>query len=233
MIKPPKRFGFGGFLFTILGGKKMKKILMMIVLVSLSGIADSLERKLKEERIYSLAQEAKVENLPAYKEELEKASRYIQMKLFLQNKRDSIVVKEKEVKEYYNTNIRDYTKVAAYTLIRNSHKDLLPHIKTLQKTPKDKLEEVFQNLALKYSQHPSKHKKGYLNYIGYDYMVQPFGKEAFLLKKNSFSKHKIKTTLGYHIIYVKDIKTIPYDVVKNKIEYKLRMERYKKWFSLQ
>ena len=80
------------------------------------------------------------------------------------------------------------------------------YIQELQKVKPDELKTSFVKLAKKHSQHPSRKIFGDMGAIGYRSIVQPFGKEAFKLKINEMTQKAVKTTLGYHIIYVADRK---------------------------
>ena len=61
-------------------------------------------------------------------------------------------------------------------------------------------------------------------------MVQPFGKETFRLKDNEMTELPVKTTLGYHIIYVEERKVKPLEEAKVEIENRLREKKYRETF---
>jgi parvulin-like peptidyl-prolyl isomerase len=188
---------------------------------------NDLEKKLT---VHSLAKKSDIGQSKIYKDRVQRAKYSILMNMYLQEKKDSIGVELKESQKYYKKNMRDYTNVHAYTIVRNDPKKLLEYVKILNATKKDSLEKKFKELAKKYSQHPRKSKGGDMGFVGYNSIVQPFGEEAFKLKKNTFTKKPIKTVLGYHLIYVSEIKIVGFEKLKNKIENILINQRYKKRF---
>ena len=187
-----------------------------------------LEKKL---RIISMAKKSGIENSLAYKEALANAKKAILIRQYLQKKRAEITVTPQEISDYWQSHKQDFTRVHAYTIVRAKRDRLLEYVKVLDKTPKKEVEAKFKELAKKYSQHPRKAKGGDMGFIGYNSIVQPFGKEAFRLKKNSYTHKPFKTTLGYHLIYVKEIKVIPLKKASKGIEKRLRRKKYKKWFD--
>ena len=62
-------------------------------------------------------------------------------------------------------------------------------------------------------------------------MVQPFGKETFKLKDKEMTELPVKTTLGYHIIYVEERKVKPLEEVKAEIENTLKEKKYRETFK--
>jgi parvulin-like peptidyl-prolyl isomerase len=192
----------------------------------------SVEKRLKKKlAVYDLAIKSTIPQSEEYKKSIQNAEKSILMNMYLQNKKDSIVVNTKEIKAYYKKHIRNYTNVHAFTIVRAKQEELLEYVNTLNKTPKNKLEEKFKELAKKYSEHPRKSRGGDMGFVGYDSIIQPFGKEAFKLDENSFTQKPLKTNLGYHLIYVKKIRIVSLEKLSKNIEETLRMEKYKKWFT--
>ena len=185
----------------------------------------------KRKRIYALARAAELHNSSAYKEYMQMVGKEYAMRLFLQKHRDSIVVPLKDIQSYYDAHIQDYTSVHAFTLVRKNKKELDAYLKILASTDDAKLMEAFTALAKQHSQHPRKDKGGDMGFIGYTTIAKPFGKEAFSLKDNTYTTHPFRTVLGWHIVYVKERKIIPFKEVKKKIEDTLKFNIYKKWFS--
>ncbi len=125
------------------------------------------------------------------------------------------LVKEKEVKSYYEQNIKgdisarhilikvdttdsmtDAEKTAADEKALNTAKDL---IKQLKKA--DNLEEKFIELAKEYSDDSSNASDGGdLGFFNTGKMVEQFEKAAYALKKGAYTTTPVKTTYGYHII---------------------------------
>ena len=186
---------------------------------------------LQKTKILSLAQKSSIVQSETYIEKVEAAKKGILMRMYLEDKRASIEVSESELKAYYDAHIQDYTAVHAYTLVRKKKEDLLPYLKTLEQTPKEKIEETFKSLASQYSQHPRKSHGGDMGFVGYHTIVKPFGAEAFALKENTFTSKPFKTILGWHIVYVKEKKVTPFEKVKKTLEEILRAKLYKEWFT--
>lgn len=186
-----------------------------------------LQKKL---RVLSLAQKSDVSSSQKYKEQLENARKAILMNMYLKQKRDSIEVSHQEIQAYYKAHKRDYTQLHVRTIVRNNKEDIIKYIKILNNTPKQDLEEKFIELAKKYSQHPKKSSGGDMGYISYYTMAKPFGAKAFQLKPNTITQKAFATTLGWHIVYLKDKKITPLQNVEKNIEYKLRQDKYREWF---
>lgn len=181
--------------------------------------------------VLSLAKQSGISESKSYQKELVNAQKSILMRMYLEQKRDSIVVSEEEIKSYYDEHLRDYTSVDVRTLVRKSPEDLEGYVKLLNDVSKEKRESEFIRLAKLYSSHPTKSRGGKMGFVGYGTIVQPFGKEAFKLEENTITQKPVKTILGYHLIYLKERKVVSYKKVKQKIENTLRMQKYKAWFD--
>ncbi|HID93081.1 MAG TPA: hypothetical protein EYP60_03190 [bacterium (Candidatus Stahlbacteria)] len=124
-----------------------------------------------------------------------------------------------------------YTRVHTRTILNTSEEKIKPFIEQLKKVKPDERKVTFIKLAKKYSQHPTRHTEGDLGWLGYNSMVQPFGKELFKLKDNEMTEFPVKTTLGYHIIYAEERKVKSLKEVKAEIENILREKKYRKMFK--
>jgi parvulin-like peptidyl-prolyl isomerase len=80
--------------------------------------------------------------------------------------------------------------------------------------------------------HPRASRGGDMGYIGFHTMAKPFGEKAFGLEVGSFTQKAFKTTLGWHVVYVKDKKIKKIDEVSEHIGMILRNKKYKEWFQL-
>ncbi len=72
----------------------------------------------------------------------------------------------------------------------------------------------FAELAKKYSKCPSAGEGGDLNYFSRGQMVKPFEDAAFSLKKGEFTDKPVKTSFGYHLIFIEDIKEASYPSIE-------------------
>ncbi len=148
-------------------------------------------------------------------------------------------VSEEEMKAYYDSNkatfeIPEKEVRTSHILIRPSGDDDGAWEKARKKAEgilkRVRKGEDFGRLAGKYSQDPgSAAKGGELDYFRRGTMVKPFEDAAFSLKKGEVSE-PVKTTFGYHIIKVTDIKgpgTAPFKDVKSDIKEVLKREKAK------
>jgi len=129
-----------------------------------------------------------------------------------------IKVTEKEVKEFYDNEKPE----------RQVRHIIVEEEKTIKEI-KGKLDkgEDFAALAKEYSVDGTAEKGGDLGFISYDdpTMDQDFKEEAFKLKKDEISA-PLQTQYGWHILQVTDIKEKePFDKVKDKYEYDLKMSK--------
>ena len=178
--------------------------------------------------VIDAAKRAKLEESCEYKEAMENASRAILSKLYLKQLKEQITVESNEIAAYYQKQKNMYyTRVHTRTILNTSEEKIKVFIEQLKKVKPNERKAAFIKLAKKYSQHVSRHKEGDLGFIGYNSMVQPFGKEAFKLKINEMTELPVKTTLGHHIIYVEERKVRPLEEVKAEIENTLKEKKYR------
>ncbi len=208
---------YGAKEYEALDEKVKKKIL--------KGLQDKL-------LVVDAAKKDKLEESPDYKEAMENASKAILSNLYLKNLKKQITVAPNEIAAYYNKH-KDiyYTRVHTRTILNTSEEKIKTFIEELQKVKPDERKAAFIKLSKKYSQHPSRHKEGDLGFIGYNSMVQPFGQETFKLKDNEMTELPVKTTLGYHIIYVEERQVKPLEEVKVEIENTLKEKKYRETFK--
>ena len=202
---------------------------------------EALDEKVKKKILKGLqdkllvvdaAKKDKLEESAEYKEALENASKAILSKLYLKKLKEQITVEPNEIAAYYDKHKElYYTRVHTRTILNTSEEKIKTFIAELQKVKPDERKAAFIKIAKKYSQHPTRHKEGDLGWIGYDSMVQPFGQEAFKLKDNEMTELPVKTTLGYHIIYVEERKVKPLEEVKAEIENTLKEKKYRETFK--
>jgi parvulin-like peptidyl-prolyl isomerase len=103
-------------------------------------------------------------------------------------------------------------------------------IKAFKGLSGDKLKSDFIALAKLKSTGPSAVKGGELGYVARDQMVKPFNDALFAMRIGTVSSEPVQTQFGYHVIYAEDKKPArkaSFDEVKNFVENKLKMERFK------
>jgi peptidyl-prolyl cis-trans isomerase C len=140
-----------------------------------------------------------------------------------------VYVSEEEMRTYYEDNPE---KFKTPERVKASHilVSVLPEMEEAQKIEarkkiesiKEKLNsgEDFEKLASEYSDCPSKHDGGNLDYFARGQMVKPFEDAAFALNPGETSDI-VETQFGYHIIKVDDkepAKTISFEEAKSELE---------------
>ena len=148
--------------------------------------------------LYQAAHEAKVEELPVYKEQIKAASEDLARKVYLEN----IVVEkvnDKAVKDFYeNQYVKGFTskkEVKAKHILVDDEATAKSLIQKLNKGA------GFDKLAKEYSKDQAD-----LGWFTEDIMVPEFSEAAFAMKKGTYSEKPVKTQFGWHVIYVEDIR---------------------------
>jgi len=142
--------------------------------------------------------------------------------------KDQVKVSDEQSLEYYEDNIdtfKEKKQVKArhvlFKLAENASAE--EEAKVRQKAEdvlkKAKAGENFAELAKKHSEGPTAKDGGDLGYFSENQMVKPFEEAAFKLNKGEVSD-LVRTSFGYHIIKVEDVKearTKPFEEVKGQI----------------
>jgi peptidyl-prolyl cis-trans isomerase D len=127
---------------------------------------------------------------------------------------EQVKVTEEQIKEYYDENIdtfREKKQVKArhilFKLAENASQEEEEKVrqKAAEVLKKAKEGENFADLAKKHSEGPTAKDGGDLGYFSENQMVKPFEEAAFKLKKGEVSD-LVRTSFGYHIITVEDVK---------------------------
>jgi len=128
--------------------------------------------------------------------------------------KDQISLDEQEIKGYYEDNIDIYqegkqikARHILFNLAQDASEEEVKKVKekALSVLEKARGGEDFSKLAEKHSEGPSKDKGGDLGYFSKGRMVPPFEEAAFNLEKGRISD-LVRTSFGFHIIKVEDIK---------------------------
>lgn len=156
---------------------------------------------------------------------------------------NSLVVTDKESKDYYTSNpqlFRQPQEVRArHILIK-----LVPEADEAQKTEAQKkitmIQQKLKNggdfieLAKEFSEGPSSVSGGDLGFFRRGQMVKPFEEAAFALKANEVSD-VVQTRFGYHIIKIVEIKpegTISYEEIKQRLDEFLKQKKLQEEVAL-
>ncbi len=174
-----------------------------------------------------------IDKTKEYKSELDILKTSLATQIYTNQIISKIKVDEKEIKDFYDKNKKDFTqksdRVKARHILVKSEKEAESLIDELKKS-KD-VEKKFIELAKTKSIGPSGKDGGQLGWFEAKRMVPEFSKAAFALKKGEFTKKPVKTQFGYHVIYVEDKinkgAVIGFDKVKNQIAEMIKTQKIK------
>ena len=157
-----------------------------------------------------------------------------------QDYENKAVVSDKDIKEYYQTDIERFSEPkkikARHILLKVGKGDASEKEQAIRKRAEELLQKLkngedFAKLAEKNSEDTVSAKKGGdLGFFKKGDMVKPFEEAAFSLKTGELSP-LIRTTHGFHIIRVDDMKeayTKSFDEAKPVLEKELKQEEAKK-----
>ena len=187
---------------------------------------DKLTKEQKQELVNSAvvriliakeAQKSKLDSTPEFTQVYNKITKNIKDNLLVeiwqqkeaQNIASKITVSDKEAKDFFDKNSAQFSKpnVHARHILVKTESEAKKVIDELNKTPKNKVESKFIEIANKQSINPGSKQAqngGDLSSFTKDQMVKPFSDAAFSMSVGSYSKTPVKTDFGYHIIYVID-----------------------------
>lgn len=190
-----------------------------------------------QQLVYEDATKSGVLDSKEYKTQYQKLAERMKMqlaaKVWEEQQFNTIKVDAKEVKAYYDTNADEFVdkeKVHARHILVKTKDDAESIIKSLRGFSGDKLKAEFIAMAKSKSTGPSAAKGGDLGYFPRGQMVPSFNDAAFSMKEGSISAEPVQSQFGYHVIYIEDktvAKKMSFDEVKNFIEQRLKMEKFK------
>jgi parvulin-like peptidyl-prolyl isomerase len=189
-------------------------------------IEQAIEKKLLAEK----ALKSGIEKTPEYKKALDAMKRELALEIWMKKQFENVKVSEKEMKDFYNKNIKMFQQPAtahARHILVKSKKEADAIIKELKKA-KD-VKAKFIALAKSKSTGPSAANGGDLGWFDAKRMVKPFSDAAFKLKKGQFTTTPVKTQFGYHVIYLEDKKpagNVTFEQAKPNIEQTLKVQKF-------
>ena len=196
-----------------------------------------LEQLIGKELAFDDAKKTGVLTSKEFKDEYEKVQERVKKELAVQvwQKKiiDGITVADKDLKAYYDNNKEEFNEkesVHARHILMKTQEEAEAIIKELKSLSGEKLKEKFIELAKTKSTGPSGPQGGDLGYFAAGQMVPAFSEAAFGMSVGSITPAPIQTQFGYHVIYVEDKKAPAlrkYDEVKEYIEQRLKMEKFK------
>lgn len=200
-----------------------------------------IEGMIAQELVYDDAQRTGVLESKEYKQELQQLMERMKVqlaaKVWEQNQFESIKVDPKEVKSYYDTNTDEFVdkeKIHARHILVKTEAEADAVIKSMKALSGDKLKAEFIAQAKSKSTGPSAAKGGDLGYFPRGQMVPSFNDAAFAMKEGTISTSPVQSQFGYHVIYVEDkkpAKKLGFDEVKNFIEQRLKMDKFKAYME--
>lgn len=200
-----------------------------------------IEGMIAQELVYDDAQKTGVLDTKEYKQELDNLVSRLKVqlaaKIWEQQQFDSIKIDPKEVKDYYDNNpdeFIDKEKIRARHILVKTKAEAEAIIKSMKSLTGDKLKNEFIAQAKAKSTGPSAAKGGDLGYFPRGQMVPSFNDAAFAMKEGTISSVPVQTQFGYHVIYVEDkkqAKKLGFDEVKNFIEQRLKMDKFKAYME--
>jgi len=196
-----------------------------------------IEGMIAQELVFDDAKRTGVLESKAYKQELETLVNRLKVqlaaKVWEQQQFEAIKVDAKEVKAYFDANpdeFIDKEKIRARHILVKTESEAESVIKSMKGLSGEKLKNEFIAQAKSKSTGPSAAKGGDLGYFPRGQMVPSFNDAAFAMKEGSMSSTPVQSQFGYHVIYVEDkkaAKKLGFDDVKNFIEQRLKMDKFK------
>jgi len=196
-----------------------------------------IEGMIAQELVYDDAKRTGVLDSKEYKQELEKLVDRLKIqlaaKVWEQQQFEAIKVDAKEVKAYFDANPEEFVdkeKIRARHILVKSEAEAQSIIKSMKALSGEKLKTEFITQAKSKSTGPSAAKGGDLGYFPRGQMVPSFNDAAFAMKEGTISSAPVQSQFGYHVIYVEDkkaAKKLGFDDVKNFIDQRLKMDKFK------
>ncbi len=196
-----------------------------------------IEGMIAQELVYDDAKRTGVLDSKEYKQELEALVNRLKVqlaaKVWEQEQFEAIKVDAKEVKAYFDANPDEFVdkeKIRARHILVKTEAEAQAVIRSMKGLSGEKLKNEFIAQAKSKSTGPSAAKGGDLGYFPRGQMVPSFNDAAFAMKEGSMSSAPVQSQFGYHVIYVEDkkaAKKLGFEDVKNFIEQRLKMDKFK------
>lgn len=190
-----------------------------------------LDQAINNVLIAKEAKRAKLDTTPEFTKAFEKITQNIKDRLLVQawaqKQFQEIASKggasEQDARAYYDSHKADFSKpnVHARHIVVKTEAEAKKIIDELNKTPKNKAESKFIELANKQTVDPGNKQAqngGDLGVFSREQMVKPFSDAAFSMSEGTYSKAPVKTEFGYHVIYViSKADKLEFDAIKQPI----------------
>ena len=196
-----------------------------------------IEGMIAQELVYDDAKRIGVLDSKEYKQELEalvdRLKVQLASKVWEQQQFEAVKVDAKEVRAYFDANPDEFVdkeKIRARHILVKTEAEAQAVIKSMKGLSGEKLKNEFIAQAKSKSTGPSAAKGGDLGYFPRGQMVPSFNDAAFAMKEGTISSAPVQSQFGYHVIYIEDkkaAKKLSFDEVKNFIEQRLKMDKFK------
>lgn len=196
-----------------------------------------IEGMVAQELVFEDAKKTGILESKEYKQEfqvlMERMKMQLAAKVWEQQQFEAINVDAKEVKSYYDTKPDEFVdkeKVRARHILMKSKEDAEEVIQSMKGLTGEKLRTEFTAQAKSKSTGPSAAKGGDLGYFPRGQMVPSFNDAVFSMREGTISSEPVQSQFGYHVIYLEDKKPaqkMSFDEVKNFIEQRLKMDKFK------
>lgn len=184
----------------------------------------ALEQVINTRLIQNKAESANMEATPEFKREVEMAEQQIARNLYVQ-KIVSERISDAELKKEYNALVAqapDVEERKASHILVDSKEKAEALIKQVSEGGN------FNELAKKESKDPTASQNaGELGWFTKDAMVPEFAKAAYAMKKGDISSAPVKTSFGWHVIKLEDVRQQPkmtFEQIKPALEMQKRRE---------
>ncbi|NPA59745.1 MAG: peptidylprolyl isomerase [Epsilonproteobacteria bacterium] len=195
-----------------------------------------LEQLMIKELVYGDAKKTGVLKSKDFKTEFKKVQARVKKELAIQvwqkKMADTIHISNKELKNYYDKNKEEFNQKesvhARHILLANAS-DAKAIISQLKNLKGEALKAKFIELAKSKSTGPSNVRGGDLGYFVQGQMLPAFNDKSFSMKVGTITTEPVKTSAGYHVIYLEDKKPkqlLAFTEVKSFIEQRLKMEKF-------
>jgi parvulin-like peptidyl-prolyl isomerase len=154
-------------------------------------------------------------------------------KVWEQEQYEAVKVDFKDVKAYFDANPDEFVdkeKIHARHILVKSEEEAKAIIRSMKGLSGEKLKHEFITPAKAKSVGSSASRGGDLGYFPRGQMVPSFNDAAFSIRVGTVSSTPVHSQFGYHIIYIEDrkvAKKLSFDEVRNFIEQRLKMDKFK------
>ena len=174
-----------------------------------------------------------------FKKQLNLAIKHLKRQLtsdmWLKRELDKQSISTFEMKRYYKKNLSEFKKpkqVKARHILVKTKNEAKALIRILSKYSGERLKSEFIESAKNHSTGPSGSRGGDLGYFGEGQMVPAFNDAVFSMKVGTVTKYPVKTSFGFHIIYLEDkqdSQTASFVEARDVIEQKIKVEKFKEF----